>query len=1045
MTDVRGEILDYVRRQLIGPAFGADERLEDSPDQRYAVGILYPREVTHGDALSDDIEDESGASFRDVLADDPVALASQHMPSSVGLSFFALGGRRVRCQVGAATYAETREGRRSAWSRQPLNAAGGTVTLAWEGEGRKDPVRVLGGLASVVLNVRRLGDGDLVTVSVVNEAEHDGKGRPDPGKCLYQVSLECTALDGRIAEYPRLEFLTADEEEEELFLAYRNSRIFALGHGCAAGWDAEPGSASAAAVRADFIPSREVAALTPIGDESLTALALNRLADPRVERQVVISGLRSLLDEYGRWIGGLEAITDIPSDLVPARDRVIDRLRKANARMRAGLDLLASDSQIHEAFRLANLAMLMQMHHSRVIASDRQVRGQPVFEEIDYLALGEYRWYPFQIAFLLLTLPSLVNPESPERDVVDLLWFPTGGGKTEAYLLAASLVIFLRRIRQGDRGAGTTVITRYTLRLLTTQQFQRAAALTCAAEQIRKAEPDRLGTVPISIGLWVGEGASPNKFVQARALAERLLGGAPADELLPIEQCPWCGTEILPHAHSDDRAAFGFEATNSSFKLFCPTDLCPFHEGLPVSIVDEDMYTNPPTIVVGTVDKFARLAWSDGGGAFFGLGRFEPPSLIIQDELHLISGPLGTTVGLYESAIEGLLELADAHPKVLASTATIRRANDQSRGVFGRNVALFPPSGLAAGDSYFARVDAMSPGRLYVGVMSQNHTPTSALVHIAAVLAQAPVELGLQGSDLDAYWTQVIYHNSLRELGKSVTFARDDIPARVGVIAAVEDHRRRLGDAEVVELTSNIASSQITGILARMKATHQSGDAISLLLATNMIQVGIDVPRLGLMLVNGQPKTTSEYIQASSRVGRGTTPGLVVTLYSPNKPRDRSHYEAFASYHDALYRQVEPTSVTPYSLPSRERGLAAALIILVRHGAGLARNDAAIDFRHDDPRVRRAVATLLRRVEMADPLELVSTEVHIARLLAEWEDKAREAKHSSEKFYYESSGKQHRRLMKHFGQSGEGWPVLDSMRSVDRQCAIEVIGSLAGG
>jgi superfamily II DNA/RNA helicase len=329
--------------------------------------------------------------------------------------------------------------------------------------------------------------------------------------------------------------------------------------------------------------------------------------------------------------------------------------------------------------------------------------------------------------------------------------------------------------------------------------------------------------------------------------------------------------------------------------------------------------------------------------------------------------------------------------------------------------------------------------------MSQNHTPSSALVRTAAVLAQAVAELDLAGQERDAYWTQVIYHNSLRELGKTVTFARDDIPARVEVIQPNPERRRTLRDAEVVELTSNVSSRQIPSVLARMAVTADNPDAISLLLATNMIQVGIDVPRLGLMLVNGQPKTTSEYIQASSRVGRGSTRGLVVTLYSPSKPRDRSHYESFFSYHAALYRYVEPSSVTPFALQSRNRSLHAALVILLRHGAGLRENDQAIDFDQSLPKVIDAVDVLLARVAAADPMERNATEAHIRRLLDTWTRMAEEARRDASRLHYYAAGRQHRRLLRRYGEVGEGWETLDSMRSVDRQCIVEVIGGTAGG
>jgi hypothetical protein len=875
----------------------------------------------------------------------------------------------------------------------------------------------------------------------LNAIKHDGTGRPSPGDCLYQVGLECLPTQGQIAEYPRVELATADPEEEELILTYQRAKVYAIGHGCAAAWDASaerPGS-----IWSEFIPAREVPGLSADVGGYSRVLQLSVLAGRESDRSAVIAGLRDLVGGYSGWIESSIATAVPPHGLDSAHHRITGRLRVARDRMLGGLELLETDDEAWTAFQLANLAMLMQMHHSRHVAQGGRSRGDAVPSDIDYLSLHEYHWYPFQIAFFLLATRSTTSAEAPDRDIVDLLWFPTGGGKTEAYLLLAAYAVFLRRLKSGDRGAGTTVITRYTLRLLTTQQFQRAAALVCACEQIRRSY-QTLGTLPVSIGLWVGGEASPNTYQDARQMLERIREGEPGDEPLPIDRCPWCGTGLLPESRSEDPADFGIIAQNSSFRVHCTNPSCEFADALPISFVDEDLYDHPPTILLGTVDKFARLAWRPGGSAFFGLDRHEPPSLIIQDELHLISGPLGSTVGVYEAAIEGLLQLAGARPKVIASTATIRRASDQTMGLFGREVSVFPPPGIHASDSYFARTDSSKPGRLYVGIMSQNHTPSSALVHTAAVLSQAVSELHLGGAERDAYWTQVIYHNSLRELGKTVTFARDDIPARVEVIQPDPTRRRKLEDAEVVELTSNVHSTQIPAILSRMATPAADPDAIALLLATNMIQVGIDVPRLGLMLINGQPKTTSEYIQASSRVGRGATPGIVVTLYSPSKPRDRSHYESFLPYHLALYRYVEPSSVTPFALQSRTRSLHAALVIVVRHGAGLGENNQAVEFDRSNPAVARAVDVLLTRAAASDRLEEFQTRAHLERLAEEWERRALDAKRDATNLYYEVAGKQHRRLLRHFGERGEGWETLDSMRSVDLEVPISVIGATDG-
>ena len=648
--------------------------------------------------------------------------------------------------------------------------------------------------------------------------------------------------------------------------------------------------------------------------------------------------------------------------LADAAARLLGRIRDAGLRMRRGVRLLESDEhpEVRRAFAMANRAMLMQMVHAGEDFSGRRRRWTDSLPAAPDYDDATRAWRPFQLAFLLLTIESVALDESPDRDLVDLIWFPTGGGKTEAYLGLVAFTIFHRRLVHGEDGAGTTVITRYTLRLLTAQQFQRAATLVCACELIRREIPDILGSRPISIGIWVGGNNSPNKYSQAVALLGKIKNKEWTSVSFQVDLCPWCGTETIPEGDAPDEA-YAVHPANDSFRMACANPDCDFHDHLPVSSVDEDLYDNPPTVLIGTVDKFARLTWEGRAGVFLGAGNDPGPSLVIQDELHLISGPLGTIVGLYEAAFDVVMHRHGARPKIVASTATIRRAEEQVHGVFGREVVMFPPSGLDADDSYFVKFDRDKPGRLYCGVMPQGHTPLTAMVHLSAVLLQAPMEVPLTPPADDAYWTLVAYHNNLRELGKSVTLAHDDIPARMSVIAEAEEDVRPLPDNEILELTSNVPAAEIPGRLELMQRRRGEKGAVSFVASTNMISVGVDVPRLGLMLVSGQPKTTSEYIQATSRVGRGEVAGLVVTMFSPSRPRDRSHYESFVPYHSALYRAVEPTSVTPFAIPARSRALHAGLVVMARHARGWEPNDAASLFSAADAEWQELVNLLPRK------------------------------------------------------------------------------------
>ncbi|WP_225438630.1 helicase-related protein, partial [Candidatus Frankia nodulisporulans] len=838
-----------------------------------------------------------------------------------------------------------------------------------------------------------------MTVSLVNRLRAQSRADEAAG-CLLQVGLQARPERGEIRPYPRATHLYSDCEAKELELLYRSVPTYAIGHGVAAAWSGD-GRQTPQWVRSSSVPTQIVPGISFAvpGHEQILDLARLARFDTAAASELV-PALDAFVDGYGEWAGSLRdrLDEDVPDHLRATAGKVLADVDQTRERMRSGVRLLESDHTVRRAFALANRAMHHQMVHGgpALAGEPHELTALPDVRP-DYPA-DTYRWRPFQLGFLLLTLHGAAIDESPDRDIVDLIWFPTGGGKTEAYLGLTAFVIMLRRLRGGDRAAGTTVITRYTLRLLTAQQFQRAATLVCACELLRRENPAELGEQPISIGLWVGGGNSPNDYQSARKLLERLRNSEHVDESFQIGSCPWCGTRIVPGENSTiDR--WGIRVTNDTFLVHCLNPGCPFHDRLPISSVDEDLYEHPPTFLVGTVDKFTRLAWDERAGVFFGSDRHAAPSLVIQDEFHLISGPLGTVVGIYEAAFDVLLKHNGSRPKFVASTATIRRAQEQTKGVFGRSVALFPPAGLEAEDSYFVRTDHQAPGRLYAGIMPQGHTPLTALVHLAAALLQAPVDIELSADGQDAYRTLVLYHNSLRELGKTITLANDDIPARTKIIATDERRLRAVTDDNIVELTSNVPAREIHKLLERLAVPHDRPDTVTLAASTNMLSVGVDVGRLGLMVVVGQPKTTAEYIQASSRVGR-RHPGLVVTLYSPSKPRDRSHYETFTADHASLYRSVEPTSVTPFSLPARQRALHADLVILARHARRWGGEIDAGSFDPDDPAMRELMAELLLRAQLADGPESENTASDLRRLSDEWSRKAKQNRDGNAQLTY---------------------------------------------
>lgn len=1062
----RNQLVDYLRSRLIGPANGPDECLpgKDQPQSyHYLMGAIFPQ----GTGVKD-IED---AEESDSSSDDPIALAYQMKPASMGLSFFFSPENdevpEIKVCISAAIYKDLRKNTEppSGWKRviltQNPKSEGDDFVLS--SQNRKKNGLLLGHV-DLVSNWRPLGNGYLVTVSLIN-AYQASDGKPNSEDILHQAWMRCEGLNGSIGAYPSPNRYSWDTEEEDLALIYQNKKTYAIGHGCAAIWPITRQQRTAKYVETSFMPSYEVPPVTTemakeYELEDKDVFSLQFLANSQIDWSKKYVLLRSFIGKYETWIEKQDSQT-IPAGLDAAAIRVSERLHETKRRMLKGLVYISENADARECFRIANLVMLMQMvHSSKVFAGE--LRDANSFEYIspDYFDPNNaiYRWRPFQLAFQLLTIESIANANSEEREITDLIWFPTGGGKTEAYLSVSAFELFHRRMMYGDAGGGTSIMLRYTLRLLTAQQFQRAAALICACELVRKTDPDKWGNEVFSLGLWVGSSTTPNKLSND---SEVSLGAFQKYQLLreqtkpenpfQLGQCPWCGTRIVPSEHTENPDSYGIKASHSSFSFFCPTETCTFHGQIPVQVIDDALYQDPPSFLIGTIDKFARLAWIDEPASFF-KGNNEkrrPPSLILQDELHLISGPLGTISGLYESAIDAVIQRYGIKPKYIAATATIRRADDQVKKLYARKCAVFPPSGMTAEDSFFSREEVPSkekPGRLYIGVMGQYHTPVTSLVHTSAALAQAPIDTPMSCEAKDGYWTQVIYHNSLRELGKTMTMSLDDIPERAAVIAKEKENYRSLSP---VELSANVSSNEIPEILENLKVSKGKDGAIDCLPCTNMFSVGVDVKRLGLILINGQPKTTSEYIQASSRVGRDKIPGLVVAFYPNNKARDRSQYESFISYHQALYRAVEPTSVTPYALPSMERALHAALVISCRYCAGLSGNEGARNFNPDDPITRDCIEALRTRMLSAESGD-ISTQTEISeyldRCVASWSQESQASQHGSKQLRYDTKKSLNfEPLLRNYiprspVKPSVPWATLNSMRNVDSNCNIKIWG-----
>lgn len=1073
--EVRARLVQALRLDTVGPgASDAYEReeLPQAPSRWYLTGFLVPYE-----APAEQREDEqgqeqlelsgAGGATDDDETPEPASARRVFFPSSIGLSVLTPGVARTMTAVvewgdyrylpaekkeaGGAGEGKGDEGAPERWVREQRRAE---VVLRIGETGKPEQTDVPGsdGLR-LYTSVRPVtadfgGEEGLpkgtrsVSVFLVNHRKPAAVEVKDEA-FVFQARL-ALRLEASFVARPNLRGLLADEWDEQVAdLQYRDAFEYAVGHGVAAEAILS-GARECHEVATTWLPTAEVEKVEPsaIPDVELGMEALAELSSGAAFQEKV----EGLVTHYREWIKAQGARAPTKGRRGEVAKQLLLQARAVADRIEKGLRAL-DDPQVLDAFRLANRAMAGAAR--RRLA---QIEGR------DPSALDPPRWRPFQLAFILMNLDGLADPLHPDREMVDLLFFPTGGGKTEAYLGLAAFTLVLRRLRHpGLDFAGVSVLMRYTLRLLTLDQLSRAAALICALELERRKE-SRLGTWPFEIGLWVGRGATPNRMGRlgdpdrqsARSRTIAFQNDDRKSSPIPLENCPWCGTKF--NRNSFTLTPNANQPTN--LKVACVNRRCDFRgdNALPIVAVDEPLYRRLPCFVIATVDKFAGLPWVGRVGALFGkVDRFDnegfygpcdpgvgrrlegslpPPDLIVQDELHLISGPLGTMVGLYETAIDDLCSRLvgerRVRPKVVASTATVRRADAQVRALFARpQVEVFPSPGPDRRDSFFAHTVPSSEknARLYVGVAAQGRSPKVVLLRTYLPLLAAAQRLyagaggdGNASNPVDPYMTLVGYFNSLRELGGSRRIVEDEIGARlssygrrlrVGETAGLFADRRI--DYEVVELTSREPTNRVADAKRRLALPFREKGRVDVALATNMISVGLDISRLGLMVVNGQPKTTAEYIQATSRVGREDKwPGLVVTLLNLHRPRDRSHYERFEAYHASFYRAVEATSVTPFAPRAIDRGIAAITVGLARHGEpaltpplqaeAVTAQRAKLGFVADDVARRVEEHAKLTRPE-ADELKL-RLRGRVTDLLDEWSKTADRQIHVSARLQY---------------------------------------------
>jgi hypothetical protein len=875
-----------------------------------------------------------------------------------------------------------------------------------------------------------------------------------------------------------------DDEANELDFIYRSVENYSIGHNCSTSWNNEHNE-----VKTTFLPVQNVKDVTNTfgkDDKKLNdSLDMHNLSVWGFNKEQTIKHLDYFIDKYENWIKNQSILNKKEQENNKIiGDKIIKRQNENLKRLKDNI-LLLSDDNIYRAFQIANTAMYLQLVVSNDPDFGKREKELSEASTVNLDSLDFFKTYykkasdrldfipayrPFQLAFLLLSIEGIVKPESTSRkDIVDLIWFPTGGGKTEAYLAVTAFTIAHRRLTNQTGYEGTTVIMRYTLRLLTAQQFERASRLITSLEFLRKQKEfnSELKDEPITIGLWVGMGSTPNSLKDAKKHLEEIekecnkpnLKGNPEEKnTFQINSCPWCGTKLITKKKTKSGNivwTHGFKERKNDFNIKCCNSACTCSELIPVQVVDEILYENPPTLLFGTVDKFAMLSWQEKAHRFFNSLDPDklPPDLIIQDELHLLSGPLGSITGIFESVIEMLSSKNGRIPKIIASTATTRNTQHQIEKLYGnRSVNVFPPTGINYNDSFFAKESTTSKRR-YIGFMPTGKTSIDTQLQVLAHLLVARLEVFADKNTKDAinnYWTIVSYYNSLKDVGKIFNKIGDEVSTFTSTLQyrLAQIFQPDFKDFtfnyfgipnRTQELTSRVESTKIKSVLSEIEKPFDSNkieksakgntyinDVVDFVLATNMISVGIDISKLNVMLLNGMPKNVAEYIQASSRVGRSTQ-GLAISLLNPNRAREKSYFEHFNNFHQAFYKSVEPLSVTPFTENTIEKMLSSLMVSFVRNKvSGMTGNKDVVHFQKS---MIEPLKEFIANRYGSHSYESNLFEKKIDELAHDWIERVRK-----------SGVKEYKQLLKKPAEKDDNqdWVLMQSMREIDSNTFISI-------
>ncbi len=1012
----REEIYELLKKELVGPVEEEEIIENELPIKTYSLGILYPQGVSqYNNETFENLENKD-----DAKENDSVNIESTERQASIGISCNIKNN--IEKLIIKITYAQYFKQEKGKWKRIPKE---------WQQEveiknGSK--IKVNEGLEIRITTYKVFTDHTkTATISLINKyiAEKEESPTSICNKSFLQVKMEIASLDGtNIFIEKQIKVSEIDDDElQNLNLLYKNKTNLAVGNNTAVMWERKGRETNR--IWTEVIPEYTMNQMIPTTTQTNQYREMEFLAISN--RDTIYKELKKFPEEYEKWLKEQEKDDTLSEKEKEILKKNIQKAKQVNQRIINTINRLHQKEEAFQAFQLMNKAMLRQMNKKK------KANDTP-------------KWYPFQLAFILLTLDGIIDKNDPNRDIVDLLWFPTGGGKTEAYLGVLAFTIFLRKIEQTQKGnseIGTVAIMRYTLRLLTLQQFERAATLICSCELLRQQNEEKLGKEEISIGLWVGENTE-TRLENGKRQIKDYIDKKFRNKNTPclIKRCPWCGETIKPDQYD----------LNQQDRIGIRCGKCEIQRYLPIYLIDEEIYKRRPTLLISTIDKYARIPWLAEVGKLFGLDneKILPPELIIQDELHLIAGPLGTISGLYETIVDEYCSSKGIRPKIIASTATIRNADEQIKSLYARKSNIFPTQIKDITNSFFAEEGnkKQKATRMYIGTISTNISPVTLLIRVYAAIFYATrylKEKGYSEKVVDSFWTEVGYFNSIRELGGAVVQIRNDVVDRYKYLCTKKfknimssDRMRTHYFDKMKEITSrNTGKGEIDEILHTLETSYPQRGAQDYVLATNMISVGIDIDRLNVMIINGQPKLNSEYIQASSRVGR-KTPSIVINLYNATKSRDKSHYEQFITYHSNIYKYVEATSVTPFSSMARDKALHAILISLARQFIPEMKEEkGAGKIKEKIEEIYTLADRILKRIEIVDKEETEQAKKDLEKIIEKWEQ-ITDGENLT--YSYSSNGEKHLLIRTDENEnSTNGFITLNSMRNVDTTSNIFVV------